>query len=262
MAERTSDIRVTSRLLLTAALIDLMLIVILMKLLAPIMAAEFILDERIAHLWSIAGLVLGHWIVTELLLGGRSVGRFCLGLRCRMQDGRRPDTTTLVKRAVFKFLTLGIGGVPIDRPTQYDRSVGVVWQSDLALVRRSGKRGRRGSGGTRSKPWRLRVANGPDAGAALTIGHLQPGGPPVNIKIGRDPAWSDLVLARSQRVSSYHCILRIGPGGAEVRDYGTEARGSSNGTWIAGRKISHTDWHRLGSDLKFTVADVAVFLQR
>jgi pSer/pThr/pTyr-binding forkhead associated (FHA) protein/thioredoxin reductase/NAD-dependent dihydropyrimidine dehydrogenase PreA subunit len=75
---------------------------------------------------------------------------------------------------------------------------------------------------------RLRIHSGPFAGREIvTAASL--------IRIGRDPAKNDLVIAGDEQVSGRHCQLQRSPRGTYV----LEDVGSSNGTRVNGRRIAN-----------------------
>ena len=85
-------------------------------------------------------------------------------------------------------------------------------------------------------PWRLTVTSGFDAGraVALDIGtHV----------IGRAP---DAVAIHDQTVSSHHARITLGPNGqGEIEDLG-----STNGTWILGRRITAPHAFAAGTEVR------------
>src|SRR3954447_4075762 len=89
------------------------------------------------------------------------------------------------------------------------------------------------------------------AEAALLVGRRRVSLPAAGrLTIGRDPA-SDLVLEDS-RVSWRHAEITTEDGRATVRDLG-----SSNGTWLAGRRLA-SDPVALEDDAAFTIGDVRI----
>lgn len=251
------DEHCSSRLLFAAATMDLILLLLLLRLIGPDATAEIqrMLPPLPAYaLWMICGfiLLLLFWFVTELILGGASLGRLAVGLSLRNQQGDPLTAGRRTSRCMRKVSMLGLGGLRLNTAASYDVATEARWFSEMAP--RSYRP---------AKTWRLAVASGPLQGRSVTFGELQGFRSKHAIKIGRDPRWSDLVFPQSEtRVSSKHCVLQLRADGLYLIDWGTGGKGSSNGTRLHSKMLTPGKWVPVGHASHFYVAGISIKIDR
>ncbi|MDJ0930654.1 MAG: hypothetical protein QNJ43_07210 [Breoghania sp.] len=181
------------------------------------------------------GLAL-HLLLCEVVLGWWSLGRFCCGLRVAH---RNPVSSTVgwrMKRAFSILTKFGLGSLNPNRLPAYNCAEDLVFASDLVdqaptrskvrshPLHSSSAKGRisgvHAAGGQRNGlSSKVQMIFGPHKGMAvdLAAGRSKDG----LLKIGRDPAWADLVLSRDGKVSSRHCVL-VSRGGGHPLPMATE----------------------------------------
>lgn len=232
------DDRATARQLLAAAVLDLMTIYILTRIILPHLPNDLpVLQRRHYGISLFIVLIPLWWIVTDLLLAGRSPGRLALGLAMATAEGRAAPWHRRVTRLTGKLITLGLPGLRLDRPASYDRFAGVVWLSPLSVrsIRPVGE-------------WSLRFLSGPISGTSIRLERIPGFSPSTPLRIGRDPAWSVLKL-RDPQVSGRHCEIDFSNGRCRLRDLH-----SQNGTFVDGRRIKPGTWVPLDQARQFAVA--------
>ncbi len=239
--------RITARLLLCAAIADLFVINLLCTIVL-FMAGVWI---ELPLPWLLAvffGCLLLYGFVTEILLSGHTVGRLCLGLTLTQANGAPPTPGGLINRYLRKTLSLGLTGLVWNRAASHDRNL--RWSDSLKAAGHIEPRQPASNPKPETRPQRqtqrhvkpvviLRVENGPHEGLAVEIRRPGRGGRPVGLNIGRDVGWADFPLPGAVDVSGKHCILLITVGDILLKDHGTDGTGSTNGTTVHGRPISH-----------------------
>jgi len=88
----------------------------------------------------------------------------------------------------------------------------------------------------------LVCTKGQYAGANITING--------SLSIGRDPKRCQLVISNANGISSMHCEIRAGANGITLTDMG-----STNGTFVGGRKLSANETVTLNNGDSFYLAD-------
>ncbi|MEM8541986.1 MAG: FHA domain-containing protein [Pseudomonadota bacterium] len=220
------------RLLLSAACIDA---VILAGVVDTLLDATFQIDYKIEYpitpilLWIF--LLLIHWLVTETVLSGITVGRAILGLSMRDNMGRDLSKKRLALRFLGKVSTLGLSGLRLDKLAPYDNRNAIAWFSPLAESKRYG-----------IPLIKLLVVNGLHSNASAALGDFQSFQHNRLIKIGRHPQ-NDLVL-QDASVSRRHCELFVKGDSLYLKDCG-----STTGTHLNGKKL------KPGRDCHFGNAD-------
>lgn len=244
------DGRSAARLLAAATLFDLLVVVFLTKLLGSA-AVEFagFPPDPVFYGGLFVVLFLVSIVIVELMPGGKSLGRMCLGLRVRDSGGGRLDFGARLARMFRRLVTLGLGGLNVNQPAYWDRASRVVWASPMAPRPIS--------------DWRLAIRNGSRKDEVLILGSL-PGWdtPKRAIKIGRDPSWADLALPRDGSVSGRHAVLMSRDNELRVLDYGTNGNGSTHGTFVDGRRVPPGAWGDLTGAEQFEVGSVRIRIIR
>ncbi len=234
-------------LLLAAACFDLIPLITLTPALA--IRIETTLETgqiEVVTLGTLACLLLLYWVCTELLLGGRTLGRFVLQLAMIGPNGQPATKLQRTTRAMRKITTFGLAGLRFGALAPYDRKTKIAWVSPLAPKSR------------RPLPeWQLQVASGPERGKTITFGRTRGFQNNKSIKIGRDSGWADLPLSSANNVSGQHAVLMVRDGGLKIMD-----NGSTNGTSLNGKRIPPKKWVNLSAVDHFFVADVKVQLVR
>lgn len=186
-----------------------------------------------------------YWFITEVFLRGRTLGRVCLMLEMRRQDdGKRPAMGTVTNRAVRKLSCLGMSGLGLNKAAPYDSKCGLVWHSPMAPVQASSVRN-----------WTISILSGANKGKKHAVGRLPNFSKSRQIKIGRDPAWADIVMDEDPRISSRHATLRFGKQGWQVCD-----NGSTNKTFVGGQEIQPRQWARVPKGAELSLAGVRILL--
>lgn len=240
------DDRATARQLLAAGVLDLMVIYVLTRALLPYVPHDLpVVPARFHGIALFTVLIPLFWLLTDLLLAGRSVGRVALGLKMATPEGKTPPFHWRLARLTGRLLTLGIGGVRLDRPASYDRLARITWLSPLSPQS--------------AKPvgeWALRFLKGPIAGSTMRLDRISGFSETTPIRVGRDPAWSMLTL-RAPRISGRHCEIDVSNRHPRIRDLG-----SQNGTFVNGRRIEPGKWVSLDAAQNFAIADQLIALSR
>ena len=250
--------RCSARLLFAAAMMDGVFLLLIADLAGEQVVSAFQTlfpaNVPLPVLWGVFAfvLLLGYWLIVEFVFFGASVGRASMGLALRDKSGQHLTTGRRASRCMRKIGQVGLGGLRLNSAATYDRSTDSRWYSDMApRAYRS------------MKTWRLIVASGPGRGHTVTFGKLPGFNTNHAIKIGRDTAWSDLVLPQSEgRVSNRHCVLRARKDGLYLRDWGTQGKGSSNGTRVNGRQIPAGVWVPVDHADHFYAAGVRIKIDR
>lgn len=250
--------RVAAKMLLAAAFVDILFLMLL-----TLMAATALFDvmEQVLHSTqsnaSIWGTILNRdakWaeffcfvtlfsiyqIVTETILGGRTIGRAVLGLHMCEQDGKLARQTRRMTRGMLKLSSLGLPGLQIKDLPRYDRTSKVVWHSRIAP---------RAPGSVDT--WRLIIESRDKKRKSIVLGKVPGFNSAQAIKIGRNPEWADLVLPDTSKASSKHCVLNLRSGNLHLADVG-----STNGTFVSGKRIAKNNWINLKDITEFAAADV------
>lgn len=215
MDRKDPNIVISSRLLLTAAVLDGYIVVLLARIVSPGLARSALMRsipvDIPPFLISLILCLAGFWVVTEVIAAGRTPGRLCLGLSPSMSHGGNARVKALLWRFLYKFLTLGLGGLRIDHVSAYDRSAGIVWKADISHSAEPRRRHRQGRSPV------LRIEDNAGGGRQVRLNNLPGFNRTGIVSIGRDPVWANVIL-NSNRVSRKHCILRIRGNRAELKD--------------------------------------------
>lgn len=211
------------------------------------------LHSIFAGLWSLSIfllLLLLYWLAFEVLLGGRTPGRACLGLEMRRADGAEVKAPQRVMRGTEKLLSFGLRNLSLRREDACDRRYGLVWWSPMAPGAASAMRN-----------WRLSIDSGPYKGHASDLERLDGFNLRRQIRIGRDATWSDIPLDRDANVSRQHLIIRLRAGVWEAQDFGG-GRGSTHGTSVNGKRLAPVTWSRITLPAEFSLAGTRLSLRK
>lgn len=171
-----------------------------------------------------------------------------------MSHGGNARVKALLWRFLYKFLTLGLGGLRIDHVSAYDRSAGIVWKADISHSAEPRRRHRQGRSPV------LRIEDNAGGGRQVRLNNLPGFNRTGIVSIGRDPVWANVIL-NSNRVSRKHCILRIRGNRAELKDEGADGTGSTWGTLLHGQRLRPGIWVDIGNADHFHVADVKISIR-
>ena len=254
--------RALAKLSIAALAIDFILVLAIWKLCREALPAPYGFFKIVAT-WFWLGLPLGlllHLFFSEIVLSGWSLGRFCCGLSVAH---RNPTSSTVgwrMRRAFVILTRFGLGSLNPNRLPAYNCAEDIVFSSDLAgpaptrsKVRSTPVPSPSPSSGARTAgpapvetgraarrtalPGKLEVIAGPHKGmtAHLVEGRMFP--KDGLFRIGRDPAWADLVLSKDARISGRHCFLAARGGQLAVADGNGAGGASTNGTIVDGRRL-------------------------
>lgn len=240
------DEKSAARQLLAAAVLDLMVLYLLVRIALPLLPDDAAIPPKRYHgIALFAVLIPVWWALTDVGLAGRSPGRMALGLSMATATGQTPPLRWRVARLTGKMLTLGLGGLRLDRLAGYDRMARISWLSPLSAqsVRPVGQ-------------WSLRFLSGPIRGGSMRLDKIPGFSPQVPLRIGRDPSWAMLRL-KDPRVSGHHCEIDFASRPPRLRDLG-----SQNGTFVDGKRIAPQTWVSLETARTFAVAGQVISLAR
>lgn len=233
------DPRSAARMLMAAALLDLLFAYLLARFLfpglRPVLLTHLSADLRDFVFPLLVVLIVPViWVVGDILAFGHTPGRLALGLAMSDAAGHPLRLHRRATRAGGKLLSLGLTGLRLDGPAPYDRLSGAVWRSAMALPG--------------INELQLVFRSGPLKGKGGPL-HRVPGYKPgVPIRIGRDPGWAQILISDAQ-VSGQHCELGLVNGVMCIRDLG-----STHGTYIDGRRIASNTWYPLTGAREFAAA--------
>lgn len=242
-------------LLTTAAFVDLSLLILIAVSIYPYVSPYlgFIPTEFRGLALALALLPVG-WIVFDLLLGGRSPGRWVLGLElCDEKTGKDLSVARRTQRGLIKVGSMGLGGVNPVRPAVYDRKCGAAWRSPMA-PRPLAEPG----------DWVILFRNGQHAGRKARLKSIRGFRERRQLRLGRDTSWSDIPLNSQEAgsVSMRHCVLRVQGGRLFVVDGSGDGRGSSNGTIVDGRKLGKGQQREITDTVRLSLAGIEIDLMR
>lgn len=238
--------------LVAASFLDLIFLSFLTRLIVPVVQAEIRFDPVIViYAVVFVALLLLYWLITEIFLSGHSLGRVALGLEMRGEGGAPMTKGQKVKRGIVKVTTLGVTGLSPTQPAGYDRKTGTQWHSPMAPPAPLPR-----------SQWSVVIKTGPNKGKALVFSKSAAFRASKALKIGRDKDWADIVLTNDPNVSGQHCILMFRDGGFVVRDYGRAGAGSTQGTFVDGKRLEKGTTARIGSSGRFSAANVLFEIRR
>jgi len=197
-----------------------------------------------------------HLFLKEVVFGGQSIGKFCLGLKI-LPHGN--SSALSYGQRFFRFSAklpfFGLRSLSVNKLPFYNETKEVYLKSDLlknTQILRSSP----------IKNWRLKVLSGLHRGQTFNLIQAKSFKKNGEIRIGRDPAWADFSLKDERQISSQHCILKAESDMLYIRDFGTNGSGSSNGTFLKGRRLSAKQWTPFNSTSDFQLANVKLMIIR
>lgn len=197
-------------------------------------------------------LLLLHWIIFDLILGGWTLGRSVLGLHLCDENGRALSRGRKIKRGLRKLTTLGLSGANPLSISAYDRAVGAVWFSPIAPAK--------------ARPlaeWRILFKNGSLKGKKTSLARLASFRRHKRIRFGRDKTWCDVALGMDDiQVSGQHCILFARGNALYLRDGNEAGKESSNGTYLNGKRLQPGAVRPVGTARQFSIGNILVEIQR
>lgn len=238
--------------LVAASLLDLILLSFLTRLIVPTVQAEIRFDPVIAVYATVFfALLLLYWLITETFLSGQTLGRVALGLEMRGEGGAPMTKGQKFKRCMGKVTTLGVTGLSPTQPAGYDQKNGIQWHSPMAPPAPLPR-----------SQWSVAIKTGPNKGKTVVFSKSSAFRASKALKIGRDQNWADIVLSDEPNVSGQHCVLMFQDGGFAVRDYGRAGAGSTQGTYVDGKRLEKGGTARIGSSGRFSAANVMFEIKR
>lgn len=196
--------------------------------------------------------VLLYWVVTELLLGGRSLGRGLLGLQLCDDTGRALPKSRKVKRAVIKLTTLSLTGLNPFRAAGYDRAAKAHWYSPISPppVRPLAQ-------------WQIQFKSGSLRGKQASLGKIPSFAKHGRVRFGREKGWSDVLIGIEEKsVSNRHCVLLVRNGELLLQDGEGQGSGARNGTFLDGGKLTSGATQAIGSAKTFSFGGMSVAIIR
>lgn len=242
-------------LLTTAALMDFVVVLALTSMLLPeanrLLAGSGI--PPVAQAVALFGvLILLFWFISELFLGGRSIGRMVLGLHPCDEQGKPLSGKAKLRRASGKLMTLGLTGINPVKPARYDIKAGVIWYSPIAPPKEAAV-----------EEWRIVIRSGSLKSRSSRLGAVPSFQKRGEIRFGRDRAWADVVFGDADRsVSGQHCSLLLHKGRLYLRDGNGAGKPSSQGTALGGQKLKPNEVRAVREAVTFTTGGVRIDLQR
>lgn len=200
-------------------------------------------------------LVVVHLFLVEVVFGGWSFGRFCTGLVVSNRQPAEGSVTWRVKRFLGILFRFGLGSLNPNRLPGYNCSEDLLFKSDLAgeaAVRSRSRPASRPSkarsaassgsaGHARATTSRavagVRVLSGAQQGLSFRLDSGRSFPRDKVFRVGRDPAWADLVLTGDLKVSSRHCRIVSNGESFQILDGDESGRKSTNGTLVSGRPV-------------------------
>lgn len=193
-----------------------------------------------------------YWLITELFLGGRSIGRGLLGLKMYDAKARPLSKPRRVKRALVKLGTLGLTGLNPVGAAGYDRAAQVQWVSPIAPPRKRPL-----------EQWQIQFTTGSMRGKMASLGKITAFANHRRIRFGREKGWADVRLGPEDvTISNRHCSLIAHNGTLLLQDGDGHGRGSSNGTFLNGKRLPDSSTAAIGSADSFRIGDVIVEILR
>ncbi len=233
------DPKPAARLLVAAGILDLLLVYVVAEMAYPHLKPHFT-DLLPASLHGFALplffliLLPLFWFATDIVAGGYSPGRLALGLGMSNAAGRNLSLPRRFTRFMGKLFCFGLTGLRFGSLAHYDRLAGTVWRCPLAPPAPA--------------DFRLIFLNGKYKNRGGTLGSLPGYEPGKPIRLGTDPSWSQIKF-EDPKISATHCEVTVTNGIPMLRDLG-----STNGTFVNGRRIAPNTWVSLADAREFALA--------
>ncbi len=238
-----------ARLSLSAAAIDLLVITLIVKAIhrlipeIPVLYGEFLFWSAVPAAWIV------HLFVVEILAGGWSIGRLCLGLQVAdAVTGEPLGKLQRIGRFASILSTFGLRSLSARKLASHHTSSSVSYTSNLSgvlQVRGLGRQDRQSSKSATPKALVIKVLSGPHANQTVKLATGRTFSRDGYFNVGRDRTWADLVLDADDQVSGNHCRIRVQSGRIWVADWGSNGGGSTNGTYIGARRLKPVDFTQI-----------------
>lgn len=233
------DPRSAARLLIAAAILDLLCVYLLGRMLFPALRTTVLplLPHGLrpfALATMIVALVPVLWFVSDVVAFGHSPGRLAVGIHMSHAAGGPLPLAKRLTRFTAKLLGLGLTGLRLNTLAPYDLRVQTAWRSPLAALA--------------AGDLRLAFLSGTLQGKSIALARVPGYDPRVPLRIGRDSSWAQITLP-DDSVSKRHCEVMVQNGVPMIRDLG-----STGGTTIDGRRIAPQTWHALAGAREFAAA--------
>jgi pSer/pThr/pTyr-binding forkhead associated (FHA) protein len=279
-----------TKLLAAATFIDLMLTLAGALILKELVGPYILIDQQYTLLVLLPLTLILHIVIVEIILGGRSFGRMCVGLQfCQIIGDAPLSHVQKLQRAFSTLISLGFGDLRTKRLAKHHNLRGVCLKSTM-VGRYTGSASQPqptsqpkldttprpqpqqrqnshpqnpalSSAATRAQGFNIYVVEGPDKGTkeSLTSGKLFSAH--GEFRIGKNPGWADMLLPNDKGVSGEHCIvLQLGTQ-LYLVDYGRGGLGSTNGTVLNGKRLPPKQRVPLGLNMPFQVANSVLVIR-
>lgn len=209
-------------------------------------------------------ILAAHYIFVELFTAGYSIGRLATGLH--LIDGRTKQLAPLSSRAnhlVNAMATGGLRSISTLRLAPYNKAPNCKLASDWAgsvennMVELPPNTADRSQG---MPPLGLSIQAGPHAGKTYALDALLGRRRDGVFIIGRDPKRALIVLAKDNGVSRIHCRMARKGTALLILDGAGQDKGSTSGTMVNGKAVSHVKPVRLqiGDKIKIGATIIGV----
>lgn len=252
---RDANERAIARLSVAAFAVDALVVTLLVVVTHHLIERNIYSVPQWVYIAAIPVVLLGHFLVVEILARGVSVGRLCSGIRIvEERTGAAPGMAARIKRCMM-VLVRG-GGLPslnINALPAYNKHPSGCLHSDwagrVAPVTRATNQKRETvpeldtraeitpvTGVTRGEAV-LQINSGPHAGQTATLRQSQRFKTKGLYVIGRKPG-VDLVLGKDANISGVHCQIRLQGDLYYLADGAGKDKPSTNGTRLNDRAVS------------------------
>lgn len=194
-------------------------------------------------------ILYAYWVIAEIILAGRSIGRVSCDLSAHDESGEFASHATMIKRGIGKLSSFGLTGLSPTQATRFDSRHNIVWYSSLAPAK--------------ARPigyWKLIVYVSGRVQAKIPLAQLTSFKTTQQIKIGRDRRWSDIPLPNDTGISGRHCTITHKAGQLYIKDHGSNGQGSANGTIVNKQKIKPNSWYPIKPETVIGLAGVKIRL--
>lgn len=248
------------RLLLGANLIDVLLLSLLVLVLfASGVVGNFgsvgspdmitIHDRSVTLFWILVTIFIFvvYQVLTELLFGGRTVGKMVMGLEAQLDGEPHIPLHVRFQRLGLRASFAGVRYPRRDGVPAHDHKLGISYNSPMLAF---------GPEPARDRDWLISILNGSRRGQKIPASKLWRFRKRGRIQIGRDPRWADIVL-KDLRVSRRHAVMEADGLRMDIFDVG-----SRHGTRVNGREIPRDVSAELGNPGRISLGGVEIEVSR
>lgn len=238
--------RVAPRLVLAAAVLDLLVLHALAEMIFPSLRpfVQGVLPRDLhgfAQFALFLALVPVLWLLTDVVAGGHSPGRLALGLVMADASGQHLSAPRRVTRFLGKLVSFGLAGLRLGGLARYDRLAGTVWRSPLAPPVLG--------------DYALYFLNGEHRGKGGRLGSIRGFQPDKSVQLGSERNWTHVKLT-DPTIAPRHCEIALRNGLPMIRDLG-----SATGTQVNGKRIAPHVWVSLAGARDFTLGSQQMALR-